>query len=214
MTTLDDVRARVVLLFAVVALNGCVYGTAFVSAPERLSSTTLPPLTRSLRFDVCDARVGLDRAKEGTRFRKALWRAGVPAEMAPAWGMPVDFVITRGGGLEYGWSAIASAFTGTLVPGYAVQRTTLDVDLTWRDAEHVEQFEHLRYEARMSFVIWLPAILAPDVVFILADGWASPKVEDGGFRQMVERLGDDIRVRMASTPSSGNPPSGTSCTEK
>jgi hypothetical protein len=201
MTIVDDVRARVAVLLPMVLLGGCVFGTAIVSAPERLPAKTLAPLARPLQFDVCG--FGADepaRKDEADRVRKALWRAGVPAELAPKAGSSVDFTVTLGGGFEFGWTANVALVTGAILPGYAVQRTALDVDLAWRDAEQVRprQAEHLRYEARTTLVIWLPLIVVPDFILVMADGWTSPKFDDGGFRQMVARLGDDLRARMGA----------------
>lgn len=202
----DDVRALAALLASVMALGGCGVGSAFVSTPDRLPAKELPPLTRPLRFDVCGLSAeGRDRADAGDRFRKALWRAGVTAELTPVAGSPVDFTVSVGRGLDLGWSAYAALFTFSAVPGYFTQRTVLEADIAWNDAARTETPEHLQYEARATVLIWLPLVVAPDFWFVLADGWTSPKLDDAGFKQLVGRLGDDLRVRLGGGASESSP---------
>ena len=61
--------------------------------------------------------------------------------------------------------------------------------------------------------IWLPLIISMDFLWAVTDGWTSRKVDDGGFRQMVKRLGDDLRARLgregAESPLPGG--GGVSC---
>jgi hypothetical protein len=201
MINVDDVRARVVLVFALMACGGCAVGSVVVRAPERLPSKDLAPLTQPVRFDICGVSPqGSKREDEGARIRKALWRVGVPAELTPIAGSPADFTVTLGsdGEPELGWTFVASFVTGSILPGYAVKRTTLDVDLTWRDAEQVRMAEHLRYQVRTTYVVWLPLIIVPDFLWSLSGVWESPELEDNGFRQMFGRLGDDIRSRVVT----------------
>jgi len=105
----------------------------------------------------------------------------------------VDFTVTLSESGGFSGSAVVSLLTVGLVPGYYVEEKTLNVDLAWRDAARMERSEHLQYQARTYRFFWLPLILAPDV--LLPPGWESPKSRNGGFKQMVERLADDIRVR-------------------
>jgi hypothetical protein len=191
------------LAIAATAFGGCAVGTAYVSAPERLPSDTLPPLTRPIRFDICgqpDPLTGrpyladAGRAALGHRVRTLLSQAGVPAELTAARGSPVDLTITLSNHDEGPtWSAVLSVLTVAVVPGYLVERKILDVDLAWRDRADGEKTEQLRYEARTHLFFWLPLILSPD--FLWPGGWESAKSRNGGFKQMVERLADDIRVR-------------------
>jgi hypothetical protein len=185
------------LVVAMIGLCGCAVGTAYVSAPDRLPSQPLPPLTHPIRFDVCGTNLARpQRADEGKRVREALSRAGVPAELTPAAGSPVDFTVTVDGDFDFGWSATLSFLTWSVVPGYFVARRTLEVDLAWRDAAQVEKTEHLRYQARTIVFIWLPLIVVPDFELVGDYGWSSPRFDDGGFKQIVARLGDDIRARL------------------
>ena len=211
MTIMNGLPARIVLLTCAIAFGGCAVGTAFVSAPDRLPSNTLPPLTRPITFDVCrDA--GPIREALGKRIEQGLSQAGVQANLS-AGGSPVDFTVVFGKtGPEPGWSAVVSLLTFSVVPGFLVQLETLDVTVAWRDAQHVES-EHLSYQARTYGVIWLPLIVSMDFWWAVTDGWTSAKVDDGGFRPMVKRLGDDIRARLGregveSPVSSGG---GISC---
>jgi hypothetical protein len=41
----------------------------------------------------------------------------------------------------------------------------------------------------------LPLVISPDFIFDVTSGWQSPKDQDAGFTQMVERFGDDLRAR-------------------
>jgi hypothetical protein len=132
----------------------------------------------------------------GNRIERALSHAGVQADLS-AGGAPVDFtVVYWKGDPRPTWSAVVSIVTFSVVPGYFVELKTLDVDLAWRDAAHVEQTEHLQYQARTYVVFWLPLIVAADILWAGGDPWMSRKMEDGGFKQMVARLGDDIRVHL------------------
>jgi hypothetical protein len=193
-------------------LGGCAVGTAYVSAPERLPAKTLPPLTRPITFDVCQPDAGPAREAMGKRIERALSGAGVQAHLAAS-DSPVDFTVVLGEtDPGPGWSAIVSMLTFSVVPGYLVQLKTLDATVAWRDAQHVET-EHLSYQARTYVVIWLPLIVSMDFLWAMADGWTSSKVDDGGFRQMVKRLGDDLRARLGrdgvESPARGG--GGVSC---
>jgi hypothetical protein len=107
----------------------------------------------------------------------------------------VDFTVTLRDDWGPMWSLGVSFVTFAVVPGYVVERKTLDVDLVWRDPAEVEETEHLQYQSRTHRFIWLPLVLSPDFIFDVTHGWQSPKDENAGFTQMVERLGDDIRAR-------------------
>lgn len=203
-----------VLAISVLTLDGCVVGAARVSAPARLPSEALRPLTRPITFDVCvSPDVQPPSAFEGSRrvwgdrFRNALSRAGVPAELRSTAESPVDFTITRRGDLDDEWSAWLSFFTLSVVPGHYVQRTTLEVNLASADAAHVRQNEHLQYQSRMAVFVWFPLIFFhPDIFAGLNGGSESAQEKDAGFEQLVGRLGDDIRARLGragETPPTG-----------
>jgi hypothetical protein len=196
MRIMNGVPARMALLAWVIASGGCAIGTAYVSAPDRLPANTLPPLARPLMFDVCQPDAGPAREAIGKRVETALSQAGVRADLAAA-GSPVDFTVVFGHA-ESGpdWIEIVSILTFSIVPGLSARLKTLNVTVAWRDAAHGERREHLRYQARTYLVTWLPLIVAADVMWIMGDGWESARAEDGGFRQMVKRLGDDIRARL------------------
>ncbi len=187
------------------ALASCVVGTGYVSAPPRLPSNTLPALRQTLSFDVClapDPKLdrlhdeGARRAALGERVKRSLSRAGVSAELTAAPGSPADFTVMLRDDLGPMWSFVVSLVTLSVVPGYATERQTLDVDLAWLDAAQVEKTDHLQYQSRTHLIIWLPLMVSMDFILVVSDGWESPKLEDGGFRQMVERLGDDLRARL------------------
>jgi hypothetical protein len=191
--TMQNDRSRLALTVAVMTLGGCAVGTAYVSAPDRLPSKDLAPLTRPISFDVCVAR----RAVLGHRIQGVLARAGVAAELTAVPGSPVDVTVTlRDDGP--GWtvpSLILSAVTFSAIPGYVEERKTLSADFASPEAARVESPEHLELQSRTHYFIWLPLVISPDAFFAGPDGWISPEAEDGGFRRMVERLGDDLRAR-------------------
>jgi hypothetical protein len=203
--------SRVLLAISVLTLSGCLVGAERVSAPPRLPSEELRPLTRPITFDVCVSpniqppySFEGDRRVWGEKFRDALSRAGVSAELRSTAESPVDFTIARRLDLDGEWSMFLSMFTLSVVPGYSVQRTTLDVDFAWVDAAQVPKNEHLQYRSRKALFMWLPLIVYPDVVGGIGGGWESSKSKDGGFDQMVGRFGDDIRARLGragKTPS-------------
>jgi hypothetical protein len=201
MTISNGARFALVVALAAMAFGGCAVGTAYVSAPPRLPSYKLPSLTRPIRFDVCVTYPQFDRppheaarhAAVGRRVQTLLSHAGVPAELTTVAGSPVDFTVTTSDHLGWMGSAVIAITTLSVVPGYFVERKTLDVDLAWRDEGEVERTEHLQYQARTHRFIWLPLVLSPD--FVWPNGWESRRSSDGGFKQMVERLADDIRVR-------------------
>ena len=118
------------------------------------------------------------------------------AELTAAPGSPADFTVTLRDDMGPMWSFVVSLVTLSVVPGYAAERHTLDVNLPWRDAVQAEKTEHLQYQSRTHLFIWLPLIVAPDFILVVSDGWESPNLEDGGFKQMIERLGDDLRARL------------------
>jgi hypothetical protein len=198
MTVVDDVRIRLAVFAWTIAFGGCAIGTAYVSAPDRLPSKALPPLTQPLKFDVCVPDSGPRRQALGKRIETALSHAGVRADLSDG-GSPVDFtVVYWKDDLSPTWSAVVSIMSLSVVPGYFVELKKLDVNLAWRDAAQAEQTEHLQYQSRMYVFIWLPLIVTADLLWVGGDGWESRKMEDGGFRQMVARLGDDIRARLGN----------------
>lgn len=186
------------ILIGTIAVSGCVVGTAYVNAPARLPSQPLPVVARPISFDVCVvpdpqlkwAHFDGRRRALGDRVRIALRHAGVRAALTADAGSPVDFTISLRKESGPMGSFMLSLLTLSVVPGYEVERTTLDVNLAGRNAEH------LQYQARTTLLIWLPLILSPDIFMTLSDGWQSPTINDGGFRQMVGRLGDDLRLRL------------------
>lgn len=196
--------SRVALAILLLELTGCVVGAARVDTPARLPSRTLPPLRRPISFDVCvphniepPSGFEKERLAEGDTVRNALSRAGVPAQLTSTAGSPVEFTLTRRG-VEYDgiWSVVVSGLTLSLVPGYYVERRTVDVDLAWPDAAQVRKNEHLQYQSRMTVFVWLPLVVYPDIIGSINGGWESSKEKDAGFEGMVERLGDDIRTRV------------------
>jgi hypothetical protein len=213
---------RLALSILMLAMNGCAVGMAHVTAPERLPPKDLPPLTHPVDFDVCISRdisppsaFERTRAAKGEQIRKVLARAGVPAELTPVAGSPVSFTLKSGKTYEWGWSLFLSFFTLSLVPGYGVDVTTVDVDLSWLDADQVEKIEHLQYRSRMHFFWWLPLVVYPNIFMSINGGWESSKVKDGGYEQILERLGDDIRTRLgresAGPGADESPKVGVAC---
>jgi hypothetical protein len=208
MTIAADVRLPIALIGLTMALGGCVVGTGYLTVPDRLPPKALPPMTRPLRFDVCRSpdqpplrpEVEETRRKvSGDTYRGELAKAGVAGELTSVAGSPVDFTVTYSEELGNMGSLVISLVTFSIVPGYAAERRTLEVDLAWRDAAQVEKTELLRYQARTNLLIWLPLIVVPDFWMSLGDGWQSRKLEDGGFKQLVGRLGDDLRMRLGGS---------------
>ena len=200
-------RLRIALVFlSMMTAGGCAVGTAFVSAPPRLPSQTLPELARPIRFDVCEVpesrpnrlHPNQEREAVGERMRKALRHAGVRADLTADAGSPVDFTVSLRDDLGSMGSAVVSFLTLSLVPGYVVQRKTLNVDIAGAP-------EHLQYQARTTLIIWLPLIVSPDIIMSMSDGLQTAKIDDGGFRQMVGRLGDDLRARLGHDGGTGLP---------
>jgi hypothetical protein len=134
------------------------------------------------------------RAALGHRMQTLLSHAGVPAKLTAVGGSPVDFTVTYSRDDEsLTLSAVLSVLTIGVVPGYSVERKTLDIDLAPIDGAHDQKTEHLRYQARTQRLLWLPLIFSPD--FLWPGDWESAKSRNGGFTQMVERLAEDIRTR-------------------
>jgi hypothetical protein len=209
------VRLRIALVFiSMVAAAGCAVGTAYVNAPSRLPPEILPELSRPIRFDVCVApeprqkwqHLDENRRALGDRVRIALRHAGVRADLTSDAGSPVDFTVSLHSDFGPDGSAVLSFLTLSVVPGYLVQRKTLNVDIAARDAAQGGEARHLQYQARTTLLIWLPLIVAPDVFMSLSGGWQTPKIDDGGFREMVARLGDDLRLRLGRFGADLPPP--------
>jgi hypothetical protein len=191
-------RLRIALVFlSVMTAGGCAVGTAYVTAPPRLPSQTLPALAQPITFDVCVAPeprpnrrlVDHERRALGNRLRRALSHAGVRAQLTADAGSPADFTVSLREDLGPMGSAVLSFLTLSVVPGYVEERKTLNVDIAGAP-------EHLQYQARTTLLIWLPLIVAPDILMSLSGGWQTSKIDDGGFRQMAERLGDDLRAEL------------------
>jgi hypothetical protein len=213
---------RLALSVLMLAMNGCAVGMAHVTAPERLPPKDLPPLTHPVDFDVCISRdisppsaFESQRAAHGEEIRKVLARAGVPAELTPVAGSSVSFTLKSGTTYEWEWSLFLSFLTFSLVPGYGVQLTTVDVNLSWLAADQVEKIEHLQYRSRMHVFWWLPLVVYPDFFFGISGGWESSKVTNAGYEQILERLGDDMRTRLgresAGAGADENPKVGVAC---
>lgn len=200
-----DVRLRIPFFcfLATITVGGCAVGTAYVTAPPRVPSQSLPEMAGPVSFDVCVVpeprqrwqHIEEWRRAQGDRLRIPLRHAGVRAELTGDAGSPVDFTVTLRSDLGQMGSAMVSLFTFSVVPGYFVETKTLNVDIAGRDAAPGGPTEHLQYQARTTRLIWLPLFVAPDFIMTLTDGFQAPEVDDGGFRQMVGRLGDDIRAR-------------------
>jgi len=188
-------RLRSALLFiAVMTAGGCAVGTAYVSAPPRLPSQTLPELARPIRFDVCVAPQPQQKWRHVDEERRALGeRLRIGLRHTADAGSPADFTVSLRDEFGPNGSLFLSFLSLSVVPGYVVERKTLNVDIVGRHAAQGGAAEHLQYQARTTLLIWLPLIVAPDIVMTMSGGWQSPKIDDGGFRQMVGRLGDDLR---------------------
>jgi hypothetical protein len=206
-------RVPVFTLAATMMLGGCMVGTEYVKAPERLPSKDLPELVHPVTFDVCispDIRplsaFERERRKVGDRIQKQLVSAGVPAELTPVAGSPVTFTVTSSGSYEGpAWSFWLSFFTLSVVPGYFAQHTTLDVNFGQRDAA---ENEHLLIGFRSQLFIWLPLLVHPDVFAGLNGGWESSKKHDDAFDRTVERLGDELRLRLGRDGGASRPNEG------
>lgn len=194
------------------SLNGCAVAVYRISAPERLPANVLPPLTRSITFDVCLDRNGrsltafeAERGRAGEEIRTELAKAGVTARLESSAESPVHFTVTPGWQSEGDVSWILSALTFSVVPGYGAERRTLDVNLAPADATQGRRPEHLHYLMRTQIFMWLPFIVYPDLVGTLDGGWESLKKREVAFTQMVGRLGDDIRARWGGEGATSRP---------
>lgn len=211
-------RARVAIaLLATLALGGCAVGMISVGAPVRLPARTLPALEQPVRFDVCLTPDGSgpwkrDRELFGGLVAKALAHGGVQAELA-APGSPSTFTITvHEAEDQLAWSGMISFFTLSVIPGYMVERRSLEVNLAWHDAAQGERRDHLAYEVRTRSFVWAPLIVHPDFVLSMGGSWVSARYEDAGFEATFRRLADDLRDRLgregrAPPPDGG----GVSC---
>lgn len=196
---------RTGMLAPVILLSGCAVGIVSVRTPERLPAESLPPLTRRVSFDVCippgrgpltPAQIEHERKTQGDRIHAALSRAGVEAELTSSPGSPARFTVTERVQHEHVWSGLLSFFTLSVIPGYVVDRRTLDVDLALGNPAQAGTREHLEYETRASTFIWVPLIVYPDVFVGINGGWVSAKGKDAGFEGTVQRLADDLRHRL------------------
>src|SRR5512138_2837504 len=184
--------SRLALVLSMLALDGCAVGFATVRAPDRLAPERVPSLSRRLTFDVCKTN---EREELGARIREALSRAGVEADLIiSSPGMPADFVVTqRERRYQHGWSMALSLLTFSIIPGYASER---------RDVEARIGRELLVYERGVNHFVWAPFIVHPDFVASVNGGWESARYKEmyggagAGFERTVERLADDLRVRL------------------
>jgi hypothetical protein len=198
---------------SVLALSGCWVGRVSVSLPERLPPQDLPRLAGPITFDVCLAPPGpprtevewdRERRERGRLIQTILSDAGVLAELTPVAGSSVVFTVRiRETNPFDSWSTWLSFLTFSLVPGYSVGSKTLDVDL----AEPGPKKEHLQYEFREAFFFWVPLIVYPDLLGTTSGGWQSSKMDDADknrFPRLVQRLADDIRVRLGNAGGEGS----------
>ena len=81
-------------------------------------------------------------------------------------------------------SAVLSFLTLSVVPGYVVERKTLNVDIVGRRGATL----HLQYQARTTLLIWLPLIVAPDIILSLSGGFESPKIATAASRKWWDGL--------------------------
>ncbi len=187
---------RAAILATAVVLSGCVTGFVRVRTPERLPPESLPPLTERVSFDVCMGRPTpreYDRALLGARIRTVLARGGVQADLVARPGAAARFTVTeRQPRSEYGWIYGISAWTFSIMPGYLVERTTLEVNL----APPPVQRERLTYERQMEHFVWLPFVVHPDFGGVVGSPWTSARYDDGGLEDTILRLADDLRVRL------------------
>lgn len=198
--------SKLVLLLPMLALGGCAVGFVRVSTPKRLPPHAAPPLEERIVFDVCvpassppltPPQIERKRKALGDRVGKALAAAGVSAALTADPGTAARFTVTERA-IEYDhvWSALLSFFTLSVIPGYEVERRTLDVNLAWRDPVQGDRRDHLKYEARVRYFVWVPLLAYPDFVVGPNGGWESSKVKDAGFEGTIARLADDLRDRL------------------
>ena len=201
-----DVRLRIPFFcfLATITVGGCAVGTAYVTAPPRVPSQSLPEMAGPVSFDVCVVpeprqrwqHIEEWRRAQGDRLRIPLRHAGVRAELTADVGSPVDFTVTLRSDL--GQMGSAMDFRSSPSRWYqdiSWKRETLNSGHRRARRGAGEPTEHLQYQARTTLLIWLPLIVAPDFIMSLSGGFETPTIDDGGFKQMVGRLGDDIRAR-------------------
>jgi hypothetical protein len=185
---------KLAALLSTIALSGCAVGMVSARVPERALPSTAPPLAKRISFDVCGVRWPL-----GSDLSKALLRAGISAGLIQAPGTPVHLTITKFTESHYLWSVIVSALTLSVVPGYMVDRTRLDVSLAWRDSRQTERHGSFKYEYEVRTFVWAPLIVHPDFFVGLNGGWTSDKEETAGkdaFDRTVAVIAHDIRMRL------------------
>ncbi len=186
---------------SLVLLCGCIISTASVRAPAPPSAESLQPLGRTVTFDVCPPRRGraaateLGRREPAYRIARALERVGIEASLVPTPGSPARFTVTELEESKHDWSMVLSLLTFSIVPGYFVERDTLDVDIASPAAPNV--VEHLRYQRQVSYFAWAPLIVHPDYVGTVVAAWMSAEAEDGGAENMMLRFAADLRDRVA-----------------
>lgn len=202
--------SKLILLLPMLASGCLVIGVAQVKAPERLPQEGLPPLSQPVSFDVCiparswptqdtPAQRESSRRRLGDRIAGALARASVVAELTSTPGRPVRFTVTEREETDHEWSMVLSGVTFSLLPGYMVERRTLDVELSRLDSSQpgkTGMTEHLRYGSATRAYFWAPLIVYPDFIWSPVAGWSSSRYEDGGFERTIARLADDLRDRL------------------
>ncbi len=210
------------MIATLLALSGCAVGVVSIRTPERLPPEGLPALTRPLRFDVCLRLEGWEpstteflrhgRLPLGDALRTALARAGVEAELVSIPGSAAHFTVAQPApSYEHGWSMMLSMFTLSVVPGYAVERHPLHVNIASTDASRAGRPEHVEYETTVSHFVWVPLIVHPDYVASINGAWQSARYEEGGFERMVQRLADDLRARFGRAGAVWNEADGVTC---
>ena len=190
------------LLLSTVWQNACVVARVYVVAPARLPPKTLGTLSRPITFDVClpEVRppiVDVGRRATANLVQRAFAEAGVTAEFSLSGSAPVDVTITLLSQFHGDTSTALSGMSFSIIPGYGGNESTLEVDLAWAGDSQVRRTDHLRYQSREHYFIWLPLIVYPDLIATAGGVWERSEKQEAGLRRMVWRLADDIRLRVA-----------------
>jgi hypothetical protein len=173
------VRALAAVLLTLpvaLALPGCQVGINFLSAPHPPERHPLPAFEGArVVYDICPAA---EIAPKAALAMREPWQDEFPRVLQRDFGIAAQGVWPQDGGRAYYVrvrlpelttprglglvSGVISALTFSLIPGGYVERHPVLFDLYAGGAGDALQRETLRYEYRLTYLIWLPLIVYPD----------------------------------------------------
>lgn len=189
-------------LLLLTALSGCAVGLASVDSPSPARAESPPVLPGEVSFDVALPWRGGQTDRWEERIRKAFAGQGirvVPTRSRTEAQLGTHFWVSWTTATEHPASIILSFLTLSAIPGYGVERTRYDVDVEYRDAAGNAWRDHLQYEDRIRYFVWLPLIVHPDFIGSINGGWTSEKV-NSGLERVVGRLAADLGAGIRRGP--------------